>query len=249
MPKEITIVANWKMHKTKKEIAQWFADFKPQIVSKKRFSIIVDICPPLPYSQVTYSYIRQGSTPMGLTINLGTQNVSQFEEGSFTGEVSAKQLKDLECSTVIIGHSECRQYLHETDEEIAKKAMQCLNYDLQPIICISEINQVQKLKELITNNYPPNPSPYPLTIAFEPLFAISPGRPDTAEDAQKMALEIKRVLGQDTKVIYGGSADSKNAVEFLKQPDIEGLLVGKASLDPKEFLAIIKSAASISHID
>lgn len=249
MPKEITIVANWKMHKTKKEIEQWFKDFKPQIDLKIQFSIKVDICPPLPYSQVTYNCIRQGSAPIGLTINLGSQNVSQFEEGNYTGEVSTKQLKDLECSIVIVGHSECRKYLHETDAEISQKASQCLKYGLQPIICISEINQVQKLKELITNNYPPNPSPYPLTIAFEPLFAIGTGQPDTPENAQKMAIEIKRVLGQDTKVIYGGSVDSKNAVEFLKQSDIEGLLVGKASLDPKEFSAIVESAASIFHND
>ena len=165
---------------------------------------------------------------------------------------------------VIVGHSECRKYLHETDAEIAKKVLQCLKYGLQPIVCVSKIDQVQKFQSFLNGHSQPttynSSSSSSLSdlgvedlslraeglqpiIAYEPLFAIGTGQPDTPKDTQKMAIEIKKVLGQDTMVLYGGSVDSKNATEFLKQPDIAGLLVGTASLDAKEFSSIIEHAS------
>lgn len=283
MAKEILIVANWKMNKTQEEIGQWLKEFAANLgqIKGERLAgiksktshlppITIFLTPPLPY--LNFISLVIGHLHLSSIIELAGQNVSQFEKGSYTGEISAFQLKDLECLAVIVGHSERRRYFHETDRDIAKKTLLSLKYGLLPIVCVSKMEEVESLKKLILRTPPlsriesppsqkqpsvqtpplpiSNPSPTvifsKIAIVYEPLFAIGSGKPDTPEDAQKMALEIKKILGEDTKVLYGGSADSKNAANFLKQPDIEGLLVGTASLDPKKFSAIIEKAASVS---
>lgn len=225
------IIANWKLNKTLDEASFWLQEFDqavdPQILQEKE----IVVCP----SFVLIPFLRQTTliNPDLRGLKLGAQTVSHFEEGAYTGEVSAKQLRGI-VDFCIIGHSERRKYFGETDEQAAKKVELCQKYEITPVVCVSNFEQVEAVKLSSCQAVK-------LILAYEPPSAISTnnGIPDTPEHTQKMALEIKSILGQNTKVIYGGSVNSKNAKEFLKQPDIEGLLVGNASLNAKEFAEIV----------
>lgn len=156
-------------------------------------------------------------------VELGAQDVSKFEEGQYTGEVSAKMLKDF-VSYVIVGHSERRKHFGETDGDIALKIEQCLKHELTPIVCVSKVEQASTDKAI---------------FAYEPLFAVGTGEPDTPKNAQKFAEKTKGKVGQNVRVLYGGSVNAENVKSFVSQPDIDGVLVGQASLDPKEFSEIV----------
>ncbi|MBM4402439.1 MAG: triosephosphate isomerase [Candidatus Cloacimonetes bacterium] len=248
---KLTFIANWKLHKTLDEASFWLQEFDESIDPKVLQEKEVVVCP----SFVLTPFLRQAVliNPDLRALKLGAQNVSFFEQGPFTGEVSAKQLRGL-VDYCIVGHSERRKYFGETDEQVTKKVELCLKYEITPLVCVSEPKQIETMKQF--NNETTRPptrhwrtadgGPVKqwsngLVVAFEPLFAIGSGQPDTPENAQKMALAIKHILGQNTKVIYGGSVDSKNAGEFLTMPDISGLLIGNGSLEAKEFAKIINS--------
>lgn len=222
---ETLIAANWKENLGELEVRAWMQEFGRQETRSKRQDIEVVICPSFPFISLFASF--QPSS-----FQLGAQNVSEFEKGAYTGEVSARQLKSLGVKYVIVGHSERRQNFGETNEQINQKIRLCLKYGLTPIVCVSEIKQVETIKS----------SGHPIVVVYEPLSAISTGeigQPDTPFHAQKMALEIKKIVGENVLSLYGGSVDSKNAGEFLKEKGINGLLVGGASLDPVEFTRII----------
>lgn len=194
-----------------------------------------------------------------LKIKLGAQNVFWENQGAYTGEVSPLMLKNLGVEYVIIGHSERRKYLGETDEMINKKVLASLKTGLKVVLCVGENlkirqrgqkavenfvkNQLQKdLKKVSSIKYQASKN---LIIAYEPIWAIDTGRSCPPEDALKMIKFIKRIMTTNyklktTKVIYGGSVDSKNIKNFVKYKEIDGVLVGGASLKLKEVLKIIQ---------
>lgn len=233
MKKPIAILANWKSNKTIKEAEEWVKE-----VSNFQFPIFnfirVILCPPF----ISLPTLKRLILKYKLPVKLGSQDVSPFENGPYTGEISARMLKDL-ADYVIIGHSERRKYFGETDKMVVQKVKLAVKYGLIPVVCISNLKQVDYLtkdEEVRTTS---------LLILYEPLFAIGSGQPDTPGNANKMAFKIKGVLGKETKVLYGGSINPKNVASFLSQPEVFGVGVGGASLDPQEFLKIIENALKI----
>jgi triosephosphate isomerase len=228
--KKLFIIANWKSNKTIKETEKWFHDFDKEI-KHNPFSLEdkeVIIAP----SFTLLEHARYCSSNLKLHIKFGAQDISSFDEGAYTGEVSAKQIKEL-ADYVIVGHSERRANFSESDEVVTQKIGQTFKHDLVPIVCISDIKQISNFKFQISN--------YQIIIAYEPLFAIGSGQPDTPANANDMAKKIKEVLGE-IPVLYGGSVSPENVRSFTKMPSIDGVLVGGASLNPLEFLEIIKNA-------
>jgi triosephosphate isomerase len=158
----------------------------------------------------------------------GSQDCFWEERGAYTGEISPAMLKDLGVKYVILGHSERRKYQKETNEMIEKKTAAALRVGLKPILCIDKISQLpKKFKNII--------------VAYEPLFAIGTGKACSPDRARKMRLAIKKIVGPQTPILYGGSVNGQNALSYIKEAGFQGLLVGGASLKPKEFVDIVKN--------
>ncbi|OGH13558.1 MAG: hypothetical protein A3H50_00280 [Candidatus Levybacteria bacterium RIFCSPLOWO2_02_FULL_37_10] len=222
--KKLFIIANWKSNKTIEEAEQWFHDFAEKLKSDssniENKEIIV--CP----SFILFEHARYCSNNLKLPIRFGAQNISPFDKGAYTGEVNGEQIKEF-AQYVIIGHSERRKNFSETNEMLKQKVLMAKKYNLMPIFCIQ--NQDSPVPQEID------------VIAYEPPTAIGTGNPDTPENAQRVAKIVKERTGV-ANVLYGGSVTSSNVKTFTNMPDIDGLLVGGASLDSLEFLAIIKNA-------
>ena len=218
------IVANWKMNPQNLEEAKLLFDsVKKGVENIKNIEVV--ICPPFVYLSVLKPKIKGPS----FAISFGGQSCFWEESGAFTGEVSAKMLKELGCEYVILGHSERRKYLKETDEMINKKIKAVLSLGLKPILCIANLTQLKKSLRGIKDK---------VIIAYEPVFAIGTGKPCTIEKAKKMRNLIKYPV-----VLYGGSVNSQNATDYIKMAGFQGLLVGGASLDPEEFIKLAKNVA------
>lgn len=213
------------------EWIQEISNFKLQISNNE-----IIVCP----SFTTLAGIKIFIEEHNLPVKLGAQDISPFDEGAYTGEVNGKQLKEF-VSYVIIGHSERRELCKETDEIIAEKIEQAVKNELIPIICISGITQVENIKLKMQNNNAKVKSDTSVIIAYEPLTAIGSGEADTPDHAQQMAEIIKKEI-PEAFVLYGGSVTPENAQAFFTMSDIDGVLVGGASLDPKRFAAIISYA-------
>lgn len=236
------VVANWKMNKNLSETAAFFQN----INSSKDVGVVV--CPPTQLLYPAQMFIKQ----QGKAISLGGQNVHWAEKGAYTGETSTRMLKDMGCEYVIIGHSERRQYSYEDDLLINLKVQQAIKSGLIPIICIGETleqkNQKQTeevlktqllgaLKDLVNNKF---------IIAYEPVWAIGTGLSADHELAQQTHAYIRSVLEEiigsnacETSILYGGSVNEKNAADYSAMPDIDGVLVGGASLNASTFDEII----------
>ncbi|WP_081825575.1 triose-phosphate isomerase [Bacillus sp. UNC41MFS5] len=236
------VIANWKMNKNLNETAEFFQ----KINSSHDVSVV--ICPPTQLLYPAHLLIKQSGKPIGL----GGQNVHWADKGAYTGETSGSMLMDVGCEYVIIGHSERRQYSFEDDELVNKKVQQALKSRLTPIICIGETlgqkNALQTeqvlskqlfgaLKDIDTAHF---------ILAYEPVWAIGTGQSATAELAQETHAYIrsvlKQIIGQKAEsisILYGGSANERNAAEYSAMPDIDGVLVGGASLNALVFDAII----------
>lgn len=187
-----------------------------KIFKKANFSgVEVVICPPFVYLQALKAK--------------GAQDCFWEEKGTYTGEISPLMLKNLGVRYVIIGHSERRKYFKETDEMINKKIEAAGKAELKPILCIDKISQIPAGRQK------------GLIIAYEPLFAIGTGKACSWDRAKKMKVSIQRKMGKDIKILYGGSVNSQNAKDYIKKAGFLGLLVGGASLKPKEFIDIIKA--------
>lgn len=229
------IVANWKENLTVDQAAEWLEKFKSTINNQQSAIGNTVICPSfvlLPMMAYEISKLDG--------VYLGAQDVSKFDEGAYTGEVSARQLRDF-VSYVIVGHSERRKYFGETNEDVARKSVLALEHNLAPIVCLSSVDEARswivearkeagglKLEDLV--------------LVYEPVEAISSGgdyHPDDPAHAQEMAQKIKSSVGGDVPVLYGGSVNSGNVSGFIGQPDISGVLVGQASLNAEEFSRII----------
>lgn len=202
----------------------------------------VAVCVPFPYLAQVQNLLND--TP----ITWGAQDLSACPSGAYTGQVSASMLKEFGCQWVLVGHSERRQYQHETNEEIALKALQALEYGIRPVVCVGESlhdyqaglrtsiikSQLQPvihhLKDLLSQ----------IIVAYEPVWAIGTGLSASADEVQNVHEFIQQLVG-NIPILYGGSVKPDNASDLFKQPTISGVLVGGASLSPKDFLGIINA--------
>lgn len=219
--KTIWIIANWKSNKTIAESLDWISEVGPNIPKKDNLKVVV--CPTFSCLSEIKKTIQVGNFP----IMLGSQDLSPFGIGAYTGEESAFLLKEL-ITLSILGHSERRKNFAETDEMIEKKFQQALENKITPLIC------VQDEKTPVPENCK--------MVAYEPIFAIGTGTPDTPENANNVAKTLKEKYGQDLEVLYGGSINSTIVKSFTDQTNISGVLIGNASLDAEEFIKICNSS-------
>lgn len=231
--KKLFIIANWKSNKTESEAKNWLQNFKVQDLGLTNKEIIV--CPPF----TLFSGFKSSIINLNSSLKLGAQDISPFDEGAYTGEVTGRQIKEF-ADYVIIGHSERRSHFGETDEIIVKKIEQAVKNNLTPLICISNKEQISIIAKTI-NILNSQFSTFNFLVAYEPTFAIGSGIADTPQNANDIGLEIKKFL-KEAYVLYGGSVTPQNVNSFTNMPLIDGVLVGKVSLNPQEFSAVIANA-------
>jgi triosephosphate isomerase len=246
------IAGNWKMFKDLVETAELINGLKTHAASFDS-KVTVAVCPPFTSLAIAANLLKDS------TIKLGAQDMSEHDEGAYTGETSWKMLKSAGCEYVILGHSERRQHFGETNELINAKARKALANGLKPIICVGEtLDQREKgvTNQIITTQVRGalagigSQDLAQVTIAYEPVWAIGTGKNATPVQAQEVHLGIRKLIGQlynwtaaeRTILQYGGSVKPENAKDLLAQDDIDGALVGGACLKAESFAAIIKSA-------
>ncbi|HWR16276.1 MAG TPA: triose-phosphate isomerase [Terriglobales bacterium] len=249
MARKKVIAANWKMYKTPEQTRAFFSDFLPLVKGHTRDEIVV--CPPFINIQAALDAAK------GSTVAIGAQNMFWEKEGAYTGEISAEMIKASGCTHVIIGHSERRQYFGETDDTVNKKLKVALNAGLTPIVCVGEVleereagitDDVLRRQCNVAFRGMSAERAAKLVVAYEPVWAIGTGKTATPEIAEKAHLTIRseagKAFGDDfadkLRILYGGSVKPDNAKALMSEEDIDGALVGGASLDPKNFSAIVK---------
>ena len=247
------IAGNWKMNTTVAEAQQLVRAMKNEL--EKVTGVESVICPPF----VSLAAVRE--LLEGSTVKLGAQNLFFEEKGAYTGEVSPLMVAEL-CQYVIIGHSERRQYFSETGDVVNKKIVAALKTGLKTILCVGERleeNEANRTEEVVSEQLKTSLAGVEkiddLAIAYEPIWAIGTGKPATGEQANETIAFIRRNLGeiygekvvQEIRILYGGSVTSANTAEFMQQPEIDGALVGGASLKANEFLSIVNQTSVIKH--
>ena len=245
------IAGNWKMN-TDLPTARQLARAVISSVGKTR-NVLVAVCPPLTNIDAVFSELH------GSSVQLGAQNMMAGEFGAYTGEVSAPMLRAAGCRYVILGHSERRQYFHETNQIVNQKIQSAVASKLIPIVCVGEsleVREAGKAQDLVTEQLRtalddvPIHSDVELVIAYEPVWAIGTGRTATPDQAQEMHAAIRAILvdlygsetGRKVDILYGGSMNPGNAAELLSREDVGGGLIGGASLKAEEFAAIVHAA-------
>jgi triosephosphate isomerase len=245
------VIANWKLNGGIDLICTSVASF-----IGKHFHAQIALCPPYIYMRDMLTFLQHSE------IKIGSQNVSKFESGAFTGETSAQMLKQAGCVLCLIGHSERRAMFRENNQSCNIKVRTALNHGLLPVLCLGE-NQEERAanitKDVIFRQLSEGLEGIDLTgkdicIAYEPVWAIGTGLAATPAMAQEVHEFIRRELtalyneetAQRLRLLYGGSVNKTNAAELLAQEDIDGLLVGGASLDPGHFLAICQQASALA---
>jgi triosephosphate isomerase len=239
------MAANWKMHKTAAETAAFFHAFRP---APSHADIVV--CPPFVNLPAAVAAAPSGS------IEIGAQDVFWLTEGAYTGEVSAPMLAAIGCRWVIIGHSERRQYFGETDETVLKKIIAAVDAGLRPIVCVGERleeREANAMETVCAAQFAQGIAPLDaaqfahVSIAYEPIWAIGTGKTATPEIAEAahhfLRASIRACFGAELagacRILYGGSVKPDNIKALMAQPDIDGALVGGASLDPASFASIV----------
>ncbi len=247
------IAGNWKLNKTISESVALTTALKALVVGETGVEIIV--APPFTALAAVNDVITNSN------IHLAAQDVYSEESGAFTGEVSAPLLKDVGCDYVIIGHSERRQYFGETNESVNQKVKAALVHDLKPIICVGEQLEEREagrteavIADHVTGGIAGLSAPELLScvIAYEPVWAIGTGKTATPDQAQEVHNFIRGLLTKSYSadvasqvcIQYGGSVKPENATELMSQPDVDGALVGGASLEAESFAQIVKMAVS-----
>ena len=245
------IAGNWKMNMLPNEAIEYIQTFEPLVKDAKAEVILC-----VPYTDLFYCLMNT----QGTNIKIGAQNMHFAETGAYTGEVSAKMLKSIGVDYVIIGHSERRQYYGETDSSVNKKIKSAFENELKPIVCVGESleeREASKTEEIITSQTRlaleglSKEQVKDTIIAYEPIWAIGTGKTATSEDANNsikaIRNEIKNIYGEEVAeqviIQYGGSVKSSNAKELFTTSDIDGGLVGGASLKPDEFSKIVNYEA------
>jgi len=243
------IAGNWKMFKTIPETKAFFSAFLPLVSGVSHCEIVI--------APTFTSLAAASSAVAGSRVGISAQDVYWKKEGAFTGEISIQMLLDAGCTYTIIGHSERRQFFGETDETVNEKTRAAIVGGLQPIVCVGETlaerdagkaadvvrRQIrQGLAQLTESDLSP------MIVAYEPVWAIGTGRTATPETAAEMHGEIRKTIGEifgakaaaALRILYGGSVKPDNIQELMRREDIDGALVGGASLDPASFAAIVK---------
>ncbi|GGC82339.1 triosephosphate isomerase [Thalassobacillus devorans] len=244
------IAGNWKMNKVLNEAEQFVQAAKNEVPGEEQVESVV--CAPFPF---LHSLIKETE---GTPLKVGAQNMHFEESGAFTGEVSPVMLKDLGVSYVVLGHSERRELFGETDEDVNKKVHAAFKHDLTPIVCVGETleqrennetmnhveAQVKKALEGLSDEQVQQ-----VIIAYEPIWAIGTGKTSSAEDANEVCSHIRNVVkefssetaAEAVRIQYGGSVKPANVDELLGQSDIDGALVGGASLEADSFLKLVEA--------
>ncbi len=244
------IAGNWKMYKTVSEARDYAVKLLEKVGDITEVDVV--ICAPFTALSTLKDELEES------IVHLGAQNMSWALEGAYTGEISPKMLTDLACTYVVLGHSERRELMRETDEDIAKKVKLALSSGLIPILCVGENltqreggralgivrGQVERdLADLSAEELAR------VVIAYEPIWAIGTGKTASSQDAQDMCAGIRSTLAgiagsvaDEVKILYGGSVKPDNIAELMSKPDIDGALVGGASLDPDGFSKLIMNA-------
>jgi triosephosphate isomerase len=244
------IAGNWKMNKTLSEAKSFAEEVKGLVPPSDTMESV--ICAPALFLQSLVEVTE------GTNVRIGAQNMHFEESGAFTGEISPKALADLGVQYVIIGHSERREMFNETDESVNKKALAAFNYNLTPIICCGETLEQRENGE--TNKLVGDQIAKALAgftdeqvkqsvIAYEPIWAIGTGKSSTSADANEVCAHIRQVVAEQfsqdvaeaVRIQYGGSVKPENIKEYMAQPDIDGALVGGASLEAQSFLKLLEA--------
>ena len=243
------VIANWKMHYGPVKAGAWIRAFRRERLPKD-----LDIGVAVPHVSLAAARASLGRAGVPL---LGAQDVFWANDGAFTGEISPAMLKEFTLSFCIVGHSERRLNLGETDEMVAKKAIALQKAGIQPIVCVGETDAQKKKGETLKvvraqlaaclSGVKGDGSS--LVIAYEPVWAIGSGRPCSPLDAKNVHEAIREVLvkkfgkaGNDIRIIYGGSVDARNVAEYVSTTHVDGVLVGSASLDPRSFGMLCRAA-------
>ncbi|HEX5929772.1 MAG TPA: triose-phosphate isomerase [Solirubrobacterales bacterium] len=242
------IAANWKMNKTVAEAAEFVDALLPRIAATQHDVVI---CPP--FTALTAVVERR----YGTAVKVAAQNMHEEGSGAYTGEVSAPMLVELDVEAVVLGHSERRQHFCESDEALARKVPAALAAGLEPILCVGESEEARdagETEEVLERQLQADLAGLESTqltevvIAYEPIWAIGTGRTATPEQAQEVCAFIRDVVrmrggaADELRILYGGSVKPGNAAELLALPDVDGALVGGASLDAGDFAAIVEAA-------
>src|ERR1700680_3024447 len=249
------IAGNWKMNYGPRQAATFAGEILPDLVPLIEASshIISIICPPAISLAAVQHAMREQYHPR---IELGAQNMYFEEKGAFTGELSPSMVREL-CTTVILGHSERRGYFGESDELVNKKTLAALHHGLRPIVCIGErldqyeagqTSEVIRFQSQLSLAQLPAEQVKEVVIAYEPIWAIGTGKAATAEGAGEVISYIRQLFGEmygdeaarAVRILYGGSVISDNISEFMAHPDIDGALVGGASIRP-DFVEIVRN--------
>jgi triosephosphate isomerase len=243
------LAGNWKMHKTRQDAADLANALVAAVGTYQQAEVV--LCP-------TFTSLESvGNAIRGTRIKLGAQNCHWEDQGAFTGEISVPMLKDAGCQYVIVGHSERRQYFGETDAGINKKAQAIYKHGLTPIICVGETleeREANKTSDVVSTQVRgclaglPADKVAASVIAYEPVWAIGTGKTATKEQAQEVHALIRSLVAElyskdvadQVRIQYGGSVKPQNVRELMQQPDIDGALVGGASLEADSFAAIVK---------
>ena len=244
------IAGNWKMNQTVAEAEAFIQALLPRVGAIDDVEIV--ICPPYTALQAMVDSAR------GSSVQVYAQNMHEADTGAYTGEVSAPMLTELDVQGVILGHSERRQYYGETDRALQQKVPRAIEAGLVPILCVGETeeerergdterklrHQVQEGLEKVPKDLLPT-----VVVAYEPIWAIGTGLVATAEQAQEAVAFVRALVedqdkaaGQAVRVLYGGSLKPDNAPELLALPDVDGALIGGASLDPGSFASVVETA-------
>jgi triosephosphate isomerase len=244
---------NWKMNtnsRTSVDLAKRLADGASDAAGH---SVTVAVCPPFVYLQAVTKILN------GSSISVGAQDLYFEPDGAFTGEISVSMLKDIGCTYCLCGHSERRHVIGETDELINKKVTAAIKGGLLPILCVGELleeRKAGKTNEVVTRHIEKGLAGLSLekaeavTIAYEPVWAIGTGLTATPQQAQEVHIFIRNLLGKmydkkaanEMRILYGGSVKPSNTAELMAQPDVDGVLVGGASLKAEDFLGIIQAS-------
>jgi triosephosphate isomerase (TIM) len=248
------IAGNWKMQKTVQEAEDYIQGLLPRVYSAD--GVDVALCVPFTDLQAMVDSTR------GSRVEIFAQNMHEADHGPYTGEISAPMLTEIDVHGVVLGHSERRQYYNETDKALAAKVLRALTAGLKPILCVGETeeerergdterklrHQVQEGLERLTDEQVAE-----VTIAYEPIWAIGTGKVATAEQAQDAIAFIRALVGDKApsaaplaRVLYGGSVSPESAPELLALPDVDGALVGGASLEPDSFARIVDAAVQVA---
>ena len=243
------LAANWKMNKTIEETERFLAEFLPKVPDS---GPEVVICPPFLSLKTAVEHCVQSRA------RVAAQNMHEQPNGAYTGEVSAPMLQELGVDGVILGHSERRQYFNESDDALARKVLVALDAGLEPILCVGESltqRESGETEALLTRQVAADLANVPddrlagVVIAYEPIWAIGTGRTATTEQAEETIALIRGLIESRSveaaaaiRILYGGSVKPENAEELVSQPDVDGALVGGASLDPEDFAAIVAAA-------